>query len=815
MSDVISFPRQMLSFRSKTTEWRKKCVLWADSKTFFNYSLVRKSIIHKKINYDLLEGKLHMEDVQLILNPDGIQANFLPSHLQHYPIMNSKINVLRGEEIKRPFDYRVVVTNPDAVSEVEENKKEQVFNSIRQLIENTSVSEDDYQAKLEKLGDYYNYEWQDLMELRANELLNHYKKEYNIPLIFNKGFVDGMAVGEEIYQVDINGGEPTIEKLNPLKVHVFKSGYSNKIEDADLIILEDYWSPGKIIDTYYDQLTPKDIKYLEEMPDNISEASYDSMGQRDERLGFVNRYMAGFDFGTSAEALFGPGTLGGTAYSLMPYDLAGNVRVLRVYWKSKRKILKVKQYDPETGEEHYEYYSENYVPDKSRGEEAKTLWINEAWEGTMIGGRHETLNGLSGGIFVNMRPRPVQFTRMSNPSKCHFGIIGTIYNLNEDKPFSLVDMMKSYNYLYDMIHYRLNDAIAANWGDILELDLAKIPAGWDVQKWLYFAKINHIGVVDSFKEGDIGVAQGKLAGSLNNNTKGMISSNIGNYIQQMMNLLEWIKMEMGEIAGISKQREGQVSNRETVGGVERATLQSSYITEWLFAVHDDTKKRVLEAFLEAAKIAMRGKKMKFQYITSDISQRIMEIDGDEFAMNDYGLVVDSSSNPNEMLQKLEGAAQAAAQNGSVDISALMKIWSSASLAQKIRIVERSEQRRQEQSERQQQQQLQAQQNIAQMNLQQKQAELEMQQFIATQNNQTKMAIAQLQADNKVDVASLGVMPDDGIQEPMTEADRAKLREQVREFNEKLKLDIRKLDLQESKQADDKKIKLKQVNNKKQ
>lgn len=814
MSDVISFPRQMLSFRSKTLEWRKKCVLWADSKTFFNYSLVRKSVIHKKINYDLLEGKLHMEDVQLILNPDGIQANFLPEHLQHYPIMNSKINVLRGEEIKRPFDFKVVVTNPDAVSEVEENKKEQVFNSLKQLIEDEAVSEEDYQAKLEKLGDYYNYEWQDLMELRANELLNHYQKEYNIPLIFNKGFVDAMTVGEEIYQVDINGGEPTIEKLNPLKVHVFKSGYSNKIEDADLVILEDYWSPGKIIDTYHEELTAKDVKYLEDMPDNISEASYDSMGQRDERLGFVNRYMSGFDFGTSAEALFGPGTLGGSAYSLMPYDLAGNIRVLRVYWKSKRKILKVKQYDPETGEEHYEYYAENYVPNKDEGEESKALWINEAWEGTMIGGRHEDTEGPTGGIFVNMRPRPVQFTRMSNPSKCHFGIVGTIYNLNDDKPFSLVDMMKSYNYLYDMIHYRLNDAIAANWGDILEMDLAKIPAGWDVQKWLYFAKINHIGVVDSFKEGSIGVAQGKLAGSLNNNTKGMISSNTGNYIQQMMNLLEWIKMEMGEIAGISKQREGQVSNRETVGGVERATLQSSYITEWLFATHDDTKKRVLEAFLEAAKISMRGRKKKFQYVTSDISQRIMEINGDDFAMNDYGLVVDSGNNVTDLLQKLEGAAQAAAQTGSVDISALMKIWSSASLAQKIRIVERNEQKKQEQMAQQQQQNLQAQQNIAQMNLQQKQAELEMQQFIATQNNQTKMAIAQLQADNKASIASLATMPEDGVQEPMSESDREKLREQVREFNERLKLDTRKLDLQETKQSDDKKIKLKQVNNKK-
>jgi len=29
---------------------------------------------------------------------------------------------------------------------------------------------------------------------------------------------------------------------------------------------------------------------------------------------------------------------------------------------------------------------------------------------------------------------------------------------------------------------------------------------------------------------------------------------------------------VGDIVGISKQREGQISNRETVGGVERATL---------------------------------------------------------------------------------------------------------------------------------------------------------------------------------------------------------------------------------------------------
>ena len=98
-----------------------------------------------------------------------------------------------------------------------------------------------------------------MREIRANNLLNHYKKEYNIPLIFNEGFDDAMAVGEEIYQCDIVGGEPIIERLNPLKVRVFKSGYSNKVEDADIIIIEDYWSPSRVIDTYYDVLTKKDM----------------------------------------------------------------------------------------------------------------------------------------------------------------------------------------------------------------------------------------------------------------------------------------------------------------------------------------------------------------------------------------------------------------------------------------------------------------------------------------------------------------------------------------------------------------------------
>lgn len=797
--NIIQFPRQQLPFTQKTKKWRKRCMDWAEGRTFFNHSLIRKSVIHKKINYDLLTGKLHMEDLHLVLNPNNLDANFVPDQIQHYPIMNSKLNVLRGEELKRVFDYRVVVTNPNAISEIEENKKQELMARMQQIIQDSTQSEEQFNTELEKLNDYFMYEWQDMREIRANALLNHYVKELNIPLIFNKGFMDAMAIGEEIYQCDIVGGEPVIERVNPMKIRVFKSGFSNRVEDADLIIMEDYWSPGKIIDTYYDVLTKKDMEYIESAPNHIDSPAKDSMDNIDERFGFIDGTMiddrpnAGEGFYFNAEGLF-PDV---TNSSLLPYDLAGNLRVLRMYWKSRRKIKKVKSYDPQTGEEIFTLYPETYVINKDLGEEEEIYYVNEAWEGTKIGDS----------IYVNMRPRVIQYNRLNNPSRCHFGIVGSIYNLNDDKPFSLVDMMKPYNYLYDAIHYRLNKLIAKNWGKIIELDLAKVPDGWDIAKWLYYAQNNNIAVVNSFNEGKVGAATGKLSGALNNASRGVIDAELGNIIQQNINLLEFIKLEMADVAGISKQREGQISNRETVGGVERATLQSSHITEWLFAQHDDVKRRALECFIETAKIALKGRNKKFQYILSDNSIRVMDIDGDEFAEADYGLVVDNSNSIQELQQKMDMLAQAALQNQTLNFSTIMKLYNSSSLAEKQRMVERNERELVERQQQMQQQQLEAQQQQAQMEAQAKEADMQLRDQMNQRDNETKIVVATIAANAKAQEG-------DGIEEPVfSEESRANLMEKMREFDERLKLDKERLAFDKEKAKTDAELKRKQINKK--
>jgi hypothetical protein len=479
--------------------------------------------------------------------------------------------------------------------------------------------------------------------------------------------------------------------------------------------------------------------------------------------------------------------------SLLPYDLNGNVRVVRVYWKSRRKIKKVKSYDPETGEEEFNFYPENYYCDPDKGEEEQIFWINEAWEGTKI----------ANDIYVNMRPRPIQYNRLSNPSLCHFGIVGSIYNAFGDEPFSLVDTMKPYSYLYDVLQDRLNKTLAKNMGKIVRMDFAKVPKGWDVEKWLYYIKVNNIAAEDSFKEGNIGVATGKLAGAMNNASSGVIDASLGNEIQQYINVLEWITNKVGELAGISKQREGQISNRETVGGVERATLQSSHITEWLFTKHESVKKRALECFLETAKIALKGRKKKFDYIMSDGSKRFLDIDGDEFAECDYGLVVDNSPGTYDLNQKLDVLAQAALQNQILDFSTVMGLYTTTSMAEKRRMVEANEKRIKEQQQQQQQQQMQQQQMQLEQQAQIAQAQLEQQYRMHQEDNETKIYVAEINSRAEADRLALMNMEHGLTSEQEIQLQEKKLEQEAKQFGEKLALD-------KEKHKDDVRLKEKQI-----
>lgn len=797
------FPVQTLPYRSKGEKWRRLCVDWAANKTYFNFSPIRKNVVQMKINYDLVNGIIHMDDIARILNPGNISTAFIPDKIQHYPIINSKLNTLRGEEAARVFDWHVIVTNPYSVSQIEEDKKQEFFANIQQIVEDPSIDQTQAEQQTRETEDYFNYSWQDIREIRCNELLRHYAKEQNFPQIFNEGFMDALICSTEAYQVGIVGGEPVLVKLNPLKLRVYQSGYSNKIEDADLIIYEDYWSKGRIIDTFYDELSAKQVKWLtNEVPDFGGQGPIGAAGNYNEAAPFISAHNIVGEDGILVDGQSGLGFVnddlalmaGGIGSDLLPYDVAGNIRVIQVWWKSRRLIYKVKSFDPLTGEEVIDFYPETYVPDTDAGEEAEKLWINEMWEGTKIGED----------IYVGIRPCLVQHNTLSNPSRCHAGIIGTIYNINESMPFSMVDMMKPYNYMYDAIHAKLVELIATNWGKLVELDLALKPKNWEVEKWMYFARTNKVLIKDSFNEGSKGAATGKLAGGLNNASKGYVDADWGQSIQNYIELLQWTKDSMSDLVGINRQREGNTYNRETVGGIERAVLQSSYITDWIFKQHDDTKKRVIEGFLEEAKASLRGRSKKFQYILSDMSRKIMEIDGDEFAECDYGLVVDNSNDTQRLNSQLETIAQAALQNQMIDISSLLKLYGSASIQEKIKIVDSAQKRMEQRQQEAMQQQQQLQQQQMQAEMQAKQAEMQQQDVLNQRDNETKIRVAEI--NSQAEYMRLGIYAeenDEQIVHEKLDLEREKLRQDILNFDKELRLKEKELD--QKKELETKKI----------
>ena len=683
------FPSQKKSQGAKTKQWKMDCIDGAETLAIYRDEGIRKSFRNKRINYDLYSNILDEDDVKKIVDPLGLNNTYTPAKMQNYPIINPKVDLLCGEETKRRFDWRLRTINDDAISSKEEELVKQLSAILAEEMQNEAVNDEELAKKLAQFEKYRNYTYQDIKEESGTWILKHLWEEQGLKMKFDKGFKDALLAGEEIYQWDIINSQPVCIKHNPLNVHTVRSGESSKIEDAEIIVIDSYYPPGKVIDEYNEYLTEAEIKTIEDRANNgmglgNSDTPDAMMDSRDMLDNSVDTAI--FETGLQDYA--------------SPFDSNGNVRVVKVYWKTMRKMLKVKYYDDE-GDEQYELMPETYKIDETKGEEAKVLWINEWMEGHKIASGYTA----SDGIYVKMQVRPIQFRRMENPSKCYPGIVGTIYNTNDNVAVSFYDRMKPYQYMYNALMYNVELTLATNWGKIMKLDTSLIPDGWEVDKWISYAKFLKIAPIDPFKEGQKGAALGKLSGNLqSSNSSPVIDMEQGNTIQLYISMMEHIKNEVGEIVGVSKAREGSISPSSTSGNVQREVIQSSHITEYYFAEHADLKKRVLITGLETAKLAWANSgTRKLQFVTNDMATKLISIDTEDIQSIDFDIHISNSKDDQELLENMKQLAHAGIQNDKINFTQLMDIYNSDSLSAIRRKIEKAEQEKSERDQKTQEQ----------------------------------------------------------------------------------------------------------------
>lgn len=666
MRNFYNFPAQKKPMKLKGEEWRRNCVDGAEAIALFSTPLIRRSRTNKQINYDLYSNILHQDDVDRMCNPFKLKDSSTPAKMQNYPLANPKIDLLIGEEERRIFDWAVRVINEDAVTEKEQGIKAAAEEYLIGLLTQNIQDPQALQQKMAEIKKKLIYEYQDLRELRATRVLKHLWEKNELGRQFNKGFKDALLVAEEIYDWDIIGNEPVCKKINPKQAFIARTGNSPYVEDADIIVFEEYYSPGQIQDMYYDHLSPADVDKIERYFTDNNSLPFKTDSPEFNAL--TLKFNAVEDFHQSL--LYGEAT---GQYS-PAVDEDGNIRVVKARWASYRKIKEVTSYN-NFGEEVIEIYDENYRIDKSKGESEKILWIKQWWEGTKIGGFNS-----ADAIYLKMQPRPVQFKSMNNLSKCYPGVVGTIYNTNDSHAMSLMDRMKPYQYLYNVIMVNLELLIATNWGNIVKIPMHEVPDGWDIEMWMHYAKTMKVVPSDLFKEGKKGAATGKIAGSFGAQ-ESVIKAEHGNTIQLYVTFLEFISRQMDLISGITPQRQGAISNRETVGGVERSVNQSSMSTEYWFAEHDFLKKRVLQTGLETAKQAWKSEKWKsIDYILDDNTQAMFKLDVEDFVEQDYDLKITNSFNDKAAVEKVKQAAELGLQSGVITISQLLDLYTMDSVS---------------------------------------------------------------------------------------------------------------------------------------
>ena len=735
----VDFPRQKLSRRKKTQKWGEECVESALGLIGLYDHTRRSSRFKKKRNYDLYNGKFDKKDLEYVTDPLGLGGVAeLPATLQYYDIVSPIFNLLFGEEAKRKFSYVVRAVNEDAISGKEVEMKTAVVDMFAGIINQyrESAAQENPQAtpeqiaqsipeNLKRLEKYFNYDFQDMNESTAHKLLTFLEKDLNLTSMFRTGWEDALIAGEEIYNIEQIAQEPSARRVNPLEFYCLLPHNSDLVDDADIIVEDTFMSLNSVIDNYYEDLTPKQIDQLESKQGNRASMESNTLNfPSQEKLFIENR----------------EGEDTGNVFNY--YDQDGNIRVTKVTWKSMRKIGRLSYFD-EQGMPQETIVTEAYKIDEEKGESIEYMWISEYWEGMKIGND----------MYLNIRPKKQQFREMDNLSVCKSGYVGTIYNANNSQSVSLMDRLVPWVYLYITLWYRLELAISSNQGKIALIDLSLVPDGWEVEKWMYYAQSMKFGFVDSFNEGKKGQSTGKLAGNISTQNK-VLDMETGNYIQQHVQLLDFVESKVQSLSGVTRQRLGSISSSELVGTTERAVQQSSHITEKWYDIHNQTKVRVLQTLLDVAKDVYRGKTKKFQFVADDLATTTFNLMGD-FGYQEYGIFVSNATQDLQAMEALKSLTQAAIQNDKMSISDVISVYNSSSIADIKNKIKASEAESDQREQAMQQQQVQLQQQQMQM---QQEAEQQKMQFELekenredarnSEDNRTKLEIARMNMEKK-------------------------------------------------------------------
>ena len=478
-----SFPRQKLPLSKKNEQWQHSCVNYIIGEgNVISGGMQKTSFGEIQTYYDLYNSIFDEKDFKRITNPFKVEDGF-PATPQDFNIIRPKIDLLIGEETKRPMNFRVVRTSQEAASELQETEKQLLLQYIMASITARMSPEEaqQFQEQLqsgeimppEAIAKYMDRDYKDVVENTAYHTLTYLREKLSLDNEFIKGWKDALIAGREIYYVGVQNAEPYLERVNPMYFSFDQSPDLEFIEDGMWCCRRMRLPITEVYDRYFDKLTEKDLNKLEEM---MTGRPANDIGEKDIVDDFAHYNWTNYD------------------NPLYDQKGRGNINVWHCCWKSFKKIYYVTTLD-DNGQQQITIVDEYY---QKMGNEISVEpdWIIEVWEGYRAGSD----------LYFGIQPVEYQHVSIDNPNSQKLPYTGAVYSNTNSRPRSLVSILKPLQYMYIVLWYRLELAIARDKGKVINMDVSQIPKSMGItpDRWLHYLSsvgVNFINPYECFKFG--------------------------------------------------------------------------------------------------------------------------------------------------------------------------------------------------------------------------------------------------------------------------------------------------------------------------
>lgn len=638
---MFDFPQQRVpNSRKKEADWYAACCDWVIAQGQNN-----RDSSQLEIKYGILQGKIPDEFYKKILNPYNAtneKYKRFPATMRNYDLMKGIIRRYVSEYIKNPHDFIVGANNAEVVlarnaklrQELAVIVQQKIAARIQQSYQDWVNGGNDPQQfnpqtalDVEAFVQEFNENYIDDISAQGQQILNVIKDITEDTLFYARAYFDFVTFGETYTYTDIVGDKIVKRVVSPRDAFPVNTDNIFR-EDDDMFAERRKLTYQQIIDEFDEYLDDKQKEFLE-----TYYAKHSANAPMELAFNVYESYFPDVckKYSKEDRELFKkePNMMRDNNPDL--YD------VWHVVWRGEVRRCIV-TYVNEVGLIDTRIEEDDYELSPSTGDiSLDYIYEPQVYECTRIGTRNDAIYPYGA--------RAIAFNRKGKLP----------YNgINELLPgfgkFSIVDIVTPYQVFYNIVAYHREMTLAKNKLNILMM--AKSLLGVKPEETIYKMLADGILYIDDTND----------QGMLRAQQVRILQTNIGDYINQLGNLLIEIKQAASEQVDMTPQRYGEIANSAGKGVTEEAVMRGSMGTVIIEFMMDCMRERDYNRDMDYTKLAWVDG-LDTSYRDVDGNLKYISLDVDKHIYADYIIKAKNSVKEQDKLRQLQQYAFSAAQNG--------------------------------------------------------------------------------------------------------------------------------------------------------